>query len=504
MSEYLMGIDNGGSQIKAAIFDLKGNEVAVASLDVPMDIPKPGFTERDPKAVWEGNAKVIKEALSMVDLTGEDIAGIGLTGYGNGMVLVDENGEAVYPVIVSTDSRATQYCDIFEKDGTERKIFPYTRQTTWSAQPAVMLPWFRDNNPEVLKNTRWILGIKDFIRFHLTGVFATEITEASSECLVDLDTRKFEPKLFEYLGISDCYEKEPEIFECTEVTGYVTAKAAKETGLKEGTPVAAGYFDIDANAFASGILDEDTLCLIAGTWSINEFICKEASNDIDNFKNTATLSYLKDYYIIEDSSPTSASNFNWFIKNFLKADRPDVKSSVIYDECNKLVCEIEPKDSEVIFVPYLFDSATNANARGAFLNLSSADDRGAMIRALYEGVVFSSAYHVGNLNRPISSYEKARLSGGVSNSDVWTQMMSDVLQIRVETLKAKETGALGAAMGAGIACGLFKDEAEAIDKMVQYGKVFTPNPEYKEIYEKKFERYKAALEAVDLLAERIY
>ena len=504
MGKYLIGVDNGGSDIKCAVFDLRGNEIAVAGTQVPLDIPKPGFTERDAEKVWQANAQVIKEALHKAGIQGEEVAAVGLTGYGNGMVLVGEDLSPVYPVIVSTDDRASEYCRRFKEDGTERKLFPYTLQTTWSAQPAAMLPWFRDHEPEVLEKTRWILSVKDFVRLHLTGALAGEITDASSGCLVDLDSRDYDRRLFEILGIEDCYKKMPPILESTEISGHITEAAAKETGLAAGTPVAAGYFDIDANALASGILSEDDLCLIAGTWSINEYLsAEEPPRDIDKKKNTVTLSYLKKYYIIEDSTPTSASNFNWFIRNLIRPDRPDTPISEIYEECNRQVEAIRSEDSQVIFVPYLFGSATHPDAHGAFLNLTGGDDRAAMLRAIYEGVVFSSTHHVYNLKRPVESYAKARLSGGVSNSEVWSQMMSDVLQIPIETLEGGEPGAKGAAMGAGVACGIFTGLEDAVEQMVHIGKLYEPRPEYKEIYAKKFRRYETALQAVDLLAEQI-
>lgn len=503
MTRYLIGVDNGGSDIKCAVFDLKGRELAVASTQAAMDIPKPGFTERDAETVWQANVRVIREALEKSGISGDAVAAVGLTGYGNGMVLVDERLQPVYPAIVSTDDRAGDYCRRFKEDGTERKMFPYTLQTTWSAQPAALLPWFRDHEPEVLKNTRWVLSMKDFIRLRLTGEIAGEITDASSGCLVNLDTRDYDARLFEILKIEECYEKMPPILESTEVSGYITKEAAAETGLAAGIPVAAGYFDIDANAIASGVLSEEELCLIAGTWSINEYLSKDAPRDIDHKQNTVTLSYLKQYYIMEDSTPTSASNFNWFIKTLLRPDRPDIPTSQIYEECNRLVETIEPEDSQVIFVPYLFGSATHSDAHGAFLNLTGGDDRGAMLRAVYEGVVFSSAHHVYNLKRPIESYTKARLSGGVSNSEVWSQMMSDVLQIPIETLEGGEPGAKGAAMGAGVACGIFDSLEDAVKHMVHIGKTYLPRPEYGEVYAKKYKRYEAALQAIDLLAERI-
>ena len=500
---YLLGIDNGGSDIKCAVYDLNGKELAISRTQIPMNIPEAGFTERDVENVWEANVKVIKAVLKKAEIPGEAVVAIGVTGYGNGMVLLDEEGKPVYPAIISTDERASSYCKKFREDGTEKKIFPYTLQTTWAAQPAVLLPWFRDHKPEVLEKTRWIMSMKDYIRFRLTGKVAGEITDASSGCLVNLDTRRYDRRIFEILGIEDCYSKMPKILESTDISGYVTKEAEKMTGLTEGTPVAAGYFDIDANALASGVLSDQELCLIAGTWSINEYLSKEAPREIEKKKNTVTLSYMKDYYIMEDSTPTSASNLNWYLNNFVRPEKCDLSSDDIYEECNKLVESVKPEECKVIFVPYLFGSATHENAHGAFLNLTGGDDKSVMLRAVYEGIAFSSMHHVYNLKRPLESYSKARLSGGISNSEAWSQMLCDALQIPIETLEAGEPGAKGAAMCAGVAGGVFKNLEDAVEHMVHVGKVYNPRSEYREIYAEKFACYESALEAVDLLAEKL-
>lgn len=498
--KYLLGIDNGGSDIKCAIFSSDGEEIIAASRQIPMDTPFPGFTERSAEEVLKANIEVIKEAVEKSDISSEDIVSIGITAYGNGLVFVDEYIKPVYPAIVSTDDRAAKYCERFSEDGTEAKIFPLTRQTTWSAQPAVLLPWFRDHNPEVLKKTRWILSMKDYIRYNLTGKLYGERTEASSTCLMNLDTEQYDPFIFDALGIMDCFDKMPEVLPSTTIAGCITKEMAEATGLKEGTPVAAGYFDIDANALASGILSDDELCLIAGTWSINEFLTRTAAARIEEKTNIATLSYLDGHYLMEDSSPTSAANFNWYISNVIRKYAPDLANEEIYTLCNQMVAEKEPWDSGVIFVPYIYSSASDPDSHGAFLNINGSDDQASLVRAIYEGVIFSSVHHVHSLKRPTESYRIAKLSGGVSNSPVWAQMMADALQIPIQTLEGTQIGALGAVMGAGVACGVFKNLKEATDKMVRTGKMYVPRPQYKEIYQKKYERYEAALQALDTLA----
>ena len=503
MAKYLLGIDNGGSDIKCAIFDTLGKEISTSSTQVKIVTPKAGFTERDANDVWKANVKVIREAIEKANIDSSDIEAIGITAYGNGLVFVDENIEPVYPAIVSTDDRASDYCKKFKENGIERKIFPLTRQTTWSAQPAVLIPWFKDNNKEVLDKTRWVLSMKDYIRYKLTNKLNGELTEASSTCLMNLDSKKYDPFIFDTLGISDFINKMPPVLNSTDIAGEITNEVAKQTGLKEGTPVAAGYFDIDANALASGILSDKELCLIAGTWSINEFLTKEATTDIDKKTNIATLSYVDGLYLMEDSTPTSASNFNWYIEKIIKEYNPNITNSEIYEACNKLVEERKPEDSSVIFVPYLYASATHPNAHGAFLNISASDDVSSLIRAIYEGVIFSSVHHVNNLKRPIESYEKAKLSGGVTNSEVWSKMMADALQIPIQTLDGTQIGAKGAVIGAGVAAHVFKDLEDGVKHMVHEGKVYMPNKELADIYRIKYAKYEKALEALDLLAENI-
>lgn len=503
MEKYLLGIDNGGSEIKCALFSVSGKLIAASSSALKIDTPEPGFTQRDGEEVWQANISVIKDVLNRAMIDPSDILAIGITAYGNGLVFTDEKIEPVYPVIVSTDNRAVAICERFKQNGVERKLYPLTRQTIWSAQPCALLPWFREYDPKVLDETRWIISLKDFIRFRLTGRLATELTEASSTGLMNLESRSYDPYIFETLGIADCLSKFPAVIGSTDNAGYITKKAAELTGLKEGTPVAAGYFDIDANALASGILDDTELCLIAGTWSINEFLTPSVSDDYDKRTNIATLSYMDDLYLMEDSSPTSSSNFNWYIAKIIKEYAPELDNEAIYSLCNSSVAERGPQESDVIFVPYLFASATHPDARGAFLNVTASDDHVSLLRAIYEGVVFSTVHHVRNLKRPITSFVSAKLSGGITNSPVWPQMMADALQMPIQTIEGSQIGAKGAAIGAGVACGAFADLKDGAAKMVKSGKLYLPQPGYAEIYARKYERYECALEMLDTLAERM-
>ncbi len=503
MEKYILGIDNGGSEIKCALFSMSGKQIASSAVSLKIDTPRPGFTQRSGEEVWQANIGVIRDVLNKAAIDPSDILAVGITAYGNGLVLTDENVDPIYPVIVSTDNRAAAFCERFRQNGIERKLYPLTRQTIWSAQPCALLPWFKENDPEVLQKARWIISLKDFIRYRLTGELATELTEASSTGLMKLESRSYDPFIFETLEIQDCLGKIPHVIPSNDIAGYITEKASRLTGLVKGTPVAAGYFDIDANALASGILSEKELCLIAGTWSINEFLTAFVSDDYDKRTNIATLSYLDGLFLMEDSSPTSAGNFSWYISKIIREYAPKQSNEKIYELCNTLVAERKPEEGDVIFIPYLFASATHPDARAAFLNFTAADDHVSLLRAIYEGVVFSTVRHVHQLRRPIASFDGARLSGGITNSPVWTQMMADALQIPIQTIEGSQIGSKGAAIGAGKACGVFADLKDGVANMVNDGKLFLPRPEYADIYTKKFKRYEYALESLDALAEKI-
>ena len=497
VNKYLMGIDNGGSTIKCAIFDLRGNEIAVSSRRLGMITPQPGMTERNADEVWLMNIECINEALRKSKLQGADIQAIGLTGYGNGLCLVDKNGHPTMNCIVSTDNRGVNYVAQFVQNGVEEKLYEFTRQTLWSAQPATLLPWLKDNCPEVLAKSAFALGIKDYIRMKLTGVACCEPTEASSWGLMNIKTLQFEPQIFDLLGISDCFRLMPPCFGVSDISGYITDETVKLTGLKTGTPVANGLFDVDASALASGILDCDTLCLIAGTWSINEHLTTELRKQYRESTNSISMSFLPGHYLVEESTPTSASNFDWFVEKFLEVDQPGVSKSTIFQKCDQRVAEMHPEDNDIVFVPYLYASATNPDDKAGFFNLSSFYDRDHVLQAIYEGVVFSTKFNVNRLLADGHIYDHARLSGGVAKSPVWTQMMCDALQIPIDVLADSELSALGAAICAGIGCGIFSGFPQAVEEMVHIKKVYQPRPEFAEIYQKKFVNYQKAQAALD-------
>ena len=276
---YFIGLDNGGTLTKAALYDTKGKEIGVCSAETRMITPKPGFTERDMEEMWQANCQVLRGLIEKTRIDPADIAGIAICGHGKGLYLWGKENKPVRNGIISTDNRAYAYPEKWKTDGTAEKVFALSYQSILACQPVSLLAWLRDNEPECINQIKYIFECKDYVRFRLTGEAYAEITDYSGANFVNLETRQYDDELLRLFGIGFAKGMLPPLKNSTDICGYITEETAKLTGLKAGTPVAGGMFDIDACALAVGAAHEERVCMIAGTWSINEYIRKEAVTD---------------------------------------------------------------------------------------------------------------------------------------------------------------------------------------------------------------------------------
>lgn len=498
---YLMGIDNGGTFVKAGIIDETGTIIAVAKEAVDNITPEPGFTERDMDGLWNQNVKVIKEVIAISGIPAEEIAGVSFSGHGKGLYLVGEDGKPAYRGILSTDTRAWDYVKRWEEDGTRERAYKKTFQQILACQPVSLLAWLRDHKDGILEKTRYVFSVKDYIRYRLTGAANGEYTDFSGAGLVNLTTGQYDKELLALFGLEGVYEKLPPLKNSADICGYVTEEAGRKTGLRAGTPVAAGMFDVDACGLAAGVDNEEALCMIAGTWSINEYIAKAP---ITNGTVALNSMYcIPGYFLVEESSPTSAGNLQWFIDNFLAFEKMEAKvlGEGIYDLTNRWVSQIQPQDCKVVFLPFLNGSNEDALAKGTFIGLTDFHNKAHMLRAVYEGIVFSHVTHVKRLFRNREVPGAIRLAGGAARSDVWVQMFADALQIPIETVACDEQGILGAAIAAGVGTGIFESYADASKRTVKVLHTVYPRENYKEIYEEKYRSYRKIIKSLSQVWE---
>lgn len=478
---------------KAAIFDEFGHEIACMSKSTPLIVTNEGYHERDMQALWNATSDCIRGAVEKAGISSSAIAGVGCTGHGKGLYLWGKDNSPAYNAIASTDRRAADYVEKWKRDGTERKAQELTLQPVIACQPPALLAWLKDNNPPVLQNIQWIFEAKDFIRFMLTGEAFAELTDYSGTGLMDLRTRAFDRGLLALFGIEELFHALPPLAKSCDICGYVTEAAGACTGLVPGTPVCGGMFDIDASAIAMNITEPEQLCIITGTWSINEYISKSPAPCGGTARNS--IFCIPEYYLVEESSATSAGNLSWYINNFLKT----ADNTRIYEYINAQVSSIPPGDSDVLFLPFLYGTNAEICDTAAFVGLNSSHADAHLLRAIYEGVVFSHLYHIERLLALRDTPKSVRMAGGAANSPIWAQMFADCLGILVEVVNTKELGALGCCMAAAVAVGIYDDLTAASRAMSSVSAKILPVAENTVIYREKYQKYKKLILLLDNL-----
>ena len=497
--KYYIGLDNGGTTIKACLFNEYGQDIAVSSTDTITESVHPDFAEQDMDKMWEANCKVLKELLRVSNVNPDDIRCITVCGHGKGLYLWGQDDKPVRKGICSTDNRAYNYPILWEKNGVAEKVFQISCQHIMACQPVSLLAWLQDNEPEAIHNIKWIFSCKDYIRFKLTGKAFGEYSDYSGSNLLNLHTKQYDTEPLKLFGLESLYNALPPLKCATDICGYITNEVSALTGLPEGIPVAGGLFDINACGLAVGLTDPTNICMIAGTWSINEYLSPKPILDGTAWMNS--LFAIPEYYLIEECSPTSAGNMDWILKNlfpelFIEKNKKDV-----YEYINKCISNIDTNIFSPIFLPFILGSNAHPNAKGCFIGISKYHKRDYLLRSVYEGVCFSHKYHLDKLlkTRRNSPPKTIRLSGGVVNSKVWLQMFADIMQFPIEVISAAETGALGCAICGAVACGDKNTIQEAITDMANVSEVYYPNPENISIYKNKYAIYLKAIEKLDSL-----
>ena len=482
-TKYLLGIDNGGTNIKAALFDMSGRQVACKSANTPLVTPQEGYTQRSMEELMNINYQLIAE---LVKEYGSNIAAVGLCGHGKGLYLLGKSREIIYDGIGSTDRRAQKYEITWRNDGTEQKAYEKTAQKIMACHPAALLKWLKENDIRVYEKVGYVLSVKDYVKYRLTGEITTDYTDASGSGILNLRTRKYDKDLLSLFDIPEMEDNLPPIIQSSDVCGKINRESAEKTGLKEGTPVVGGMFDIDACAVASGASSEGDTCIIAGTWSINECISSKIADDHSVAMNSVFCD--PKYYLAEESSATSVGNLEWF-KKILRLPN--------YRCFEETVAKMRADECNIYYLPFLFASNENPLAKGALIGLGAHHEYTDIIRAVYEGVAFSHLTHMKALTKTLIHPKKAKLAGGVVNSDGWIHVFADVLDIELEVTENIEIGTKGAAMAAGIGAGFFNNYGEATAAFVKTGKTVAPDPENVKIYKEKYEKYRQIVEALD-------
>ncbi|MBP2324445.1 L-xylulokinase [Kibdelosporangium banguiense] len=484
MTEYLLGIDAGLTVTKAALFDVHGHEISVASAETRTTSPAPRWQERDMDEVWTQTASAIRRCLADAGVASTAVRGVGICAHSDGLYLVDADLRPVRPAILATDSRAHAYAETYRRSDTALHL---TGQAQSPYNPASILAWLRDHEPQTLKHTRWILSCKDWIRLQLTGEVATDPTDASSFC-TDVHTQTWSKDALATFGLSDLDGLLPTIAPSAAQAGTITNAAAEQTGLTAGTPVVAGAHDVDAAALGIGASGVGALSMIMGTFSINQIV---ADTPVTDPRWQARTFLRPGQWLHMSTSPSSASNLEWVLR-LCGPWSPD--GIPAHDTA---IAEAAAARQSPVYLPFLYGAPYGVDIGGAFVGLRGWHTRGDLLRGVLEGVVFNHRWHVDALADSFDVRARpARLCGGGARSAAWTQMLADALATTIEVTDAAEAGARGAAMLAGVGAGVYHDLDEAVATCVRVLRSHSPDPDQAARLDTGYARYRRAIDAL--------
>ncbi|ADU69196.1 FGGY-family carbohydrate kinase [Pantoea sp. At-9b] len=481
-----LGLDCGGTFIKAGLYDAQGRELAVARQNLPVLVPQPGWAERDMSQLWQQAAAVIRAVLQQSGQQAAQVAGVGISAQGKGLFLLDKQGQPLGNGILSSDRRALTLVQQWQRDGMPQQLYPQTRQTLWTGHPVSLLRWIKQQEPQRYAAIGSVLMAHDYLRFCLTGALACEETNISESNLYDMQSGGWSARLAESLGISEIVPALPPIIGPTEVAGYVTAQAAAMCGLREGTPVVGGLFDVVSTALCAGLHDETRLNAVMGTWSVTSGITDRIITEAD-YPFVYGRYAIDDQFIIHDASPTSAANLEWFCQQWGIED---------YQQLNDWVASLPAASSSLLFLPFLYGCNAGADLHGSFVGMQAGHSRAHLVQAIYEGVVFSHLTHLNRMRQRFPQAHALRLSGGPTRSAPWMQMLADASGLPVEVPQIAESGCLGAALVALTGTGAYASLQQAQQALNPDIVTWQPDNARHARYQQKYQRYQQLVNAL--------
>ncbi len=480
---YYLGIDTSTTSSKSLLIDERGEVVAVASSPHTLQSPHPLWSEQNPQEWWEAVSASIHSVLEKAGIRGEAVSAIGLTGQMHGLVLLDESGNVLRPAILWNDQRTQSQCDeIYKRMGREK----FLRITGNLALPGFTAPkilWVAQNEPDVYARAKHVLLPKDYIRYRLTGECAMDKADGAGTVLFDLKARDWSDEVLSALDIPHAWM--PPTFEGYEFTGQVTPEAALVTGLRAGTPVAAGGGDQTAQAIGVGAVKPGIVALTVGTSGVIFATTPSALVESEG-RLHAFCHAIPGMWHFMGVMLSAAGSLLWY--------RDTLAPGISFDE---LLLEAEPipaGSDGLQFLPYLSGERTpyaDPLARGAWIGLTLRHGRGHLTRAVIEGVSFGLKDSFTLIqNAGLGEIRQVRASGGGVKSVLWRKILASVLEAELVTVNTTEGAALGAALLAGVGAGTWEDVPAACEAVVKVITSTPPDPNQVEAYRKAYPRYR--------------
>jgi xylulokinase len=473
----LVGLDIGTTGVKALALSPAGEVLARAEEGYPFEVPRTGWAEQDPELWWHA------AETALATLGGEEVAGIGLSGQMHGLVLLDAEERVLRPAILWNDQRTAAECaQIEERLGVERLI-ELTGNRALPGFTAPKLLWVRRHEPDVYERVAHVLLPKDYVRLRLTGERAIDAADASGTLLLDVGRRRWSDEVLAALEIPR--EWLPPVLESPEVSGRAG----------EGVPVAAGAGDQPAGAIGVGVDRPGPLSVALGTSGV-VFAALPAYAADPEGRVHAFCHAVPGAWHAMGVMLSAAGSLHWL--------RDTIAPGASFETLTGEAERWPPGAEGLAFAPYLTGERTphaDPDARGAFVGLSLRHDRGALVRAVLEGVAYGLRDSLELLRSLGVEPRSARVSGGGARSGIWLRIVASVLSLPLERAAVEEGAAYGAALLGGVAAGVFGDVHEAVDTTVRVAGTVEPVPAWSAAYEEGYERFRALYPALRPLGD---
>jgi xylulokinase len=491
MGVYL-GVDIGTSGTKTLAIQEDGTILASATEEYPLSNPKPGWSEQEPDHWWKATIDSINAVMKAGKIKPDDVKGIGLSGQMHGSVFLNKKNEVIRPALLWNDQRTAAECDEIEKlAGGRKKLIQMVANPALTGFTAPKILWLRNNEPKNFEKTTQVLLPKDYVRFRLTGEFATEVSDASGTLLLNVKKRNWSKKLLGKLDLSR--DLLPKVFESEEVSGELTTESAKLLGLNSGTPVVGGGGDQAASAIGNGIVRKGIISATMGTSGVvfahSDEIQYDPSGRVHTFCHA-----VRDKWHIMGVVLSAGGSLQWYRNQLCQDEVAQAKKQKVdpYELITQSAADCPAGSEGLYFLPYLTGERTphaDPNARGAWVGLSLRHGKGHMGRAVMEGATYAmrdSLEIIKGLDVPV---KEIRLSGGGARSEFWRQMQADIYGHKCVTINAEEGPAFGVALLAAAGTGAYNDVVEACTATIETVTETKPISKTKKTYNKHYPIY---------------
>ncbi len=492
----LLGIDLGTTAVKALLINEAGDTLASATVEYPLSTPKPLWSEQDPADWWRGTAEAIRQVLARAGVSGEDVRGIGLSGQMHGLTLLDRDGNVLRPAILWNDQRTALQCDeMVQRAGGPMRTRELIANIPAPSYTAPKILWVREHEPDVYARVAHVLLPKDYIRYKLSGEFATEVGDATGMALLDVKHRRWSDEMLALLDIPR--EWLPLCAESHEPTARVSERAARETGLAPGTPIVGGSGDQPAAAVGLGSVREGIVNVTLGTSGV-VFASVEHYPPIRDTAIEVFCHAVPDTWFFMGVMLSAGGSLRWH-RDVVALGHPALATPRNdrdpYDALLTDAATVPIGAEGLTFLPYLTGERTphrDPLARGAFVGLTLRHTQAHLARAVVEGISFGLRDSIELMRELGLRVNEVRAAGGGARNPIWRQMLAEIFEADITLVNSTEGGAFGVALLAGVGIGLWRDTREACDAVIRITSRTSPSddPAVRRAYDEAYRRFR--------------